>query len=127
MLETEAGSRTSVHVGPRLDPAIALDWLSVAPGSAMALVATCASGCPVLVELNVDGEALLTTAATRALVGDQMRTLLWHAEGTVAVGSPIAIVGVAAEHRKDALAAVDAILARLKGVAKRTDLERESP
>ncbi|MFA5861707.1 MAG: molybdenum cofactor biosynthesis protein MoaE [Candidatus Thermoplasmatota archaeon] len=54
-----------------------------------------------------------------------MRTLLWHAEGEVPVGRPIAIVGVAAEHRRDALAAVDAMLVRLKGVAKRTDLERE--
>lgn len=127
MPETDDGPRTSVHVGPRLDPAIALAWLSVAPGSAMALVATCASGCPVLVEMNAQGASLLTIAATRALVGDQMRTLLWHAEGEVPVGSPIAIVGAAAEHRREALAAVDTMLARLKGVAKRTDLERTLP
>lgn len=127
MPEADDGSRTSVHVGPRLDPGIALAWLSVAPGSAMALVATCASGCPVLVEMNGDGEALLTMAATRALAGEEMRTLLWHADGKVPVGRPIVIVGVAAEHRREALAAVNMMLASLKGVARRTDLERERP
>ena len=113
----------SLRVAPSLSPQDALAWLSEAPGGALAFVVTSAKGSAVRVDPTPGAEALLAQAANHAqAVAGAMRVLAWHAQGVVPLGQPVAVVGACAEHRKDALRAVDLLLAGLKGVAARTDL-----
>ena len=100
----------------------ALSWLSAGPSGALSLVVTRAKGTAVRCDPTPEALRLLGEAADRALQAGAARVLAWHAEGVVPVGAPVAIVGACAEHRKEALRAVDVLLAGLKGVAARTDL-----
>jgi molybdopterin synthase catalytic subunit len=113
----------SVRVADALDPASALAWLHSAPAGATALVVTTAKGTAVRCVPSAEAEARLRAACERALsAAGATRALAWHASGVVAVGGAVAVVGAVAEHRKDALAAVDVLLAGLKGVAAREDV-----
>ncbi len=50
------------------------------------------------------------------------QALVWLAAGTLPAGTPMVVVGAAADHRREAFAAVDAAFASLKGVVRREDL-----
>lgn len=97
-------------------------WLQEGSAGALSLVVTSAKGHGLRADPATDAWALLDAACARALEAGASRVLAWHAQGVVPAGAPVAIVGACAEHRKDALRAVDALLAGLKGVAARTDL-----
>lgn len=112
----------SASIASAPDPQDALSWLQQAPEGALAFVVTSAKGMGVRVAPRPEAPALLDAALDRALAAGASRALLWQAEGDVAVGAPVAIAGACAEHRKDALRALDVLLAGLKGVAERTDL-----
>ena len=113
----------SLRVAPHLSPADALAWLSEEPGGALAFVVTSAKGSALRADPAPDAEDLLAHAMNHAqAVAGATRVLAWHASGVVPLGGPVAVVGACAEHRKDALRAVDLLLAGLKGVAGRTDL-----
>lgn len=103
-------------------PHDALAWLGGSPSGALAFVVTSAKGTGVRCDPSPEAERLLDEAAERALAAGATRVLAWHARGVVQPGAPVAIVGACAEHRKDALRAVDLLLAGLKGVSERTDL-----
>ncbi len=92
------------------------------PQGATALVVTTAREMALEATPTPNAAALLDAACDEALACGASRVLLWQAEGRVPVGGPVAIAGAAAAHRKDALAAVDALLMGLKGVAKREDV-----
>ena len=112
----------SVRVAPDLSPYDALAWLQEGPSGALAFVVTSAKGTPLRADPAPEAPSLLDAACARAFDLGATRALAWHAEGVVPLGGPVAVVGACAEHRKDALRAVDALLAGLKGVAARTDL-----
>lgn len=111
----------SARIAPDVRAQDALAWLQEAPGGALAFVVTSAKGAGVRVEPRPDALALLDAALGRAFAAGATRALAWHAEGDVPPGAPVAIVGASAPHRKDALEAVDVLLAGLKGVAERSD------
>lgn len=100
----------------------ALAWLQAQPGGALAFVVTSAKGTALHAEPTPEAEALLDAACARALEAGASRALAWHARGPVPLGAAVAVVGACAEHRKEALRAVDVLLAGLKGVATRTDV-----
>lgn len=99
-----------------------LDWLEEAPGGVVQLVVTRAR--PPGLEATPSVEpSLLRKRAQEAGVPDGVhRVVLVHAEGRVPEGDPVAVVGVAADHREEGFEAVDRLLASLGGVATRSDL-----
>lgn len=113
----------SARVWPGLKAQDALAWLHKGEGGALAFVVTRAKGTAVRCAPTPEAHRLLEEALDRAAATGATRILAWHAEGHVPLGGAVAIVGAVAEHRKDALRAVDVLLAGLKGVAERTDLE----
>lgn len=112
----------SLRVAPDLRAQDALAWLSEEPGGALAFVVTSAKGNGLRAEPVSEAEGLLSLALGHAQEAGATRALAWHARGVVAAGAPVAVVGACAPHRKEALRAVDLLLAGLKGVAAREDL-----
>jgi hypothetical protein len=134
--------RASAKIAPLLDPHEALRWLDRGSGGpqraagasgssaadaacgALAFVVTRARGSAVRVTANPDAMGRIHRALDAALsLPGVTRVLLWQLDGRVAaVGEPVAIAGAVGEGRAEALAAVDALLAGLKGVATREDV-----
>ena len=114
----------SLRIAPGLLPHDALAWLQEGnAGGAVAFVVTTAKGNGVRVTPTPEARARLDGSLERAQAATgASRVLAWHAEGEVPTGGAVAVVGACAEHRKDALRAVDLLLAGLQGVAERTDL-----
>ena len=111
----------SLLLGADLPPARALEWLHAEPSGAVALVVTRAKGAGVACAPAADAREKLEAAAGAAEALGAARVLLWQVTGEVPPGGAVAIAGAAAEHRKDATRAVEALLAGLKGVAERRD------
>jgi molybdopterin synthase catalytic subunit len=117
----------SLRVAPGLQPQDALSWLSLEPAGALAFVVTAAKDGGLRADPSPEAEAILSRALDHAEAAGATRVLAWHAQGVVPLGGPVAIVGACAAHRKDALRAVDLLLAGLKGAAARTDLAGPQP
>lgn len=115
------GPRADVRLLLAPDPAAALPFLTQAGGT-MALVAPGAKPPGVRLDPTERAEAQLAAAAEQALRTGAQRVLVWQGVGLVAPGRPVAVVGAVAGDRKVALAAVQALLAGLSGVATRTDV-----
>lgn len=116
--------RIDARVLPAPEPSAALEELQRHEGGALALMVTRARGCALRVTPRPDAHARLVQAARDALAdaGEGAHVLVWHAEGDVPLGGPVAVVGAAARGRKEAQRAVDVLLLGLKGVAQREDL-----
>ena len=113
---------TSAKLAPLLDAQEALRWLSRAPAGATALVVTTAKGRALRATPAPDALGRLHRALEAAQAAGASRALLWQLSGAAGVGEAVAIAGAVAEHRAQALAAVDALLSGLQGVATREDL-----
>jgi hypothetical protein len=112
---------SSAKLAPLLDPEAALRWLQRAPAGATALVVTTARGSAVRATPAPDAMRRLHSALDAARAAGATRALLWQLEGLAREGEPVAIAGAVADHRREALAAVDALLSGLQGVATRED------
>lgn len=113
----------SARIVPRPSPEEALAWAMGSDGAAVSIVVIRAVGCAVDVAPAPDAQQRLDASARAALKDGVSRALVWHSTGRVAVGGPMVVVAAAGRKRKDALGATDALLAGLRGVATRTDLE----
>lgn len=118
-----SGPLRSGRIVPAPDPAAALAWLQQAPGGALALLVTRARGVALHATPVPDASALLDAAIEGALAQTGAHAaLLWHADGLVQEGAPLAIAGAVATRRAEAQRAVDLLLVGLKGVARREDV-----
>ncbi|MCA1812662.1 MAG: molybdenum cofactor biosynthesis protein MoaE [Halobacteriales archaeon] len=118
----QAAAVSDVRIAPRLDASEALAWMGRGEGGAISLVVTRARGCAVRCAPAPDARERLERAAAQAAAVGATRVLVWQAEGVVTEGGAIAVVGVLAEHRKEAVAGTQILLGGLKGVARRQDL-----
>lgn len=105
----------------RPDPVALLAWLLEAPGGAAHLVVTRAKGAGLEAAARMELEAM--EARCLDALGDLEihRAVFLHAEGIVPLHAPVAVVGAAADHRKEVFEASDRLMEALEGVAERRD------
>lgn len=115
---------TSVHAGfsSNPQPEALLEWLGDGEGGAVEFVVTRGKPPGLTAESTVGADELHARARKVGQREGVHRTLLVHVTGRIEAGEPVALVGVAADHRDEAFDAVDALLESLGGVARRQDL-----
>jgi molybdopterin synthase catalytic subunit len=106
-----------------LDPARELQQLlaaAVGDGAVVSFVGLTRPEAGEVDSLVLEHHATLTEASLKAIAEEALtrfgvgRTWVVHRCGTVAAGQPIVFAGAAAQHRRDAFAAADYLMDRLK-------------
>ncbi len=100
----------------------ALAWLLDDEGGAVHVTVVRAKPPGLLARQRVTARQLAEHVQAAVADADANRVVLWHAEGAVAAGDPVAVVGAAADHRRGAWQAIDLAMESLRGVAQREDL-----